>query len=148
MDWELPDEPKVSLRDEIKPMRENVPVGRLGIPFNREPKRVFVKKVTRGNPPDDAEHYYVHIDGYEDGGYAMSQDIIDQLELHDAELVFIYEEDTDTVLEFKLESFSQPTENEVYGNQPQLVAPESEAEYRWDGVGTEMFTNDSFWSKK
>jgi len=148
MDWEIPDEPKVSLRDAIKPMQENIPVGRLAVPYNRDPPMVFVKKVERGNPPENPEHYYLHIDGYEDGGYVMSEDIIDQLELHDVGLVFTYEEDTDMVLEHKLEDYSETIDSDAYSNKKQFVAPESEAEYRWESLGTDLFTNNSFWSKQ
>ena len=146
VDWkefDVPPEPKVSLRDEIKPMRENVPVGRLGIPYNRDCDMVFVKKVTRGNPPEDPEHYY---NKYE--GYAMSQDILDQLELHKVGLVFTYKEDTGTVLEHELEDFKHQVDNGVYGNDEQYCASEHDAEYKWEDLGTDLFTNESFWSKQ
>lgn len=142
-DYDVPEEPKISLRDEIKPMRENVPVGRLGIPYNRDCDMVFVKKVKRGNPPDDPIHYYNKVEGY-----AMSKDIIDQLELHDAELVFTFEEDTGTVLEHQLDAFTEGVDNGIYGNDEQYAASEHDAEYRWEELGTDLFTNSSFWSKQ
>lgn len=146
MEWEdeLVDEPKVSMQDEITPMRENVPVGRLAAPYNRDAKMVFVKKVVRGNPPEDAEHYYNKFEGY-----AISKDILDQLELHDVEVIFTYEEDTGLILEHTLDAYldGEQVDNGVYGNDEQYCASEYDAEYRWEGVGTDLFTNDSFWSQ-
>lgn len=143
-DFDVPDEPMIALRDEISPMREQVPVGRLGVPYNRDVERVFVKKVTRGNPPEDATHYYNKFEGY-----AISKDILDQLELHDVGLVFTYEEDTDLVLEHTLQAYldGPQVDNGVYGNDEQYAASEWDAEYRWDDLGVDLFTNESFWSQ-
>lgn len=144
-DYDIPDEPKVSLEDKIFPQRENVPAGRLGIPYNRDCEMVFVKKVERGDPPDDAVHFYNKVEGY-----GISKDILDQLELHRVGIVFTYEEDTDLVLEHDIDSYlnGPQIDNGVYGNDEQYAASEHDAEYRWEDLGTDLFTNPSFWSMK
>lgn len=143
MDWDIPDEPKVSLRDEITPMRRMVPVGRLAIPYNRDVEMTFVKKVERGDPPDDATHYYNNAKGY-----AISQDILDQLELHKVGVVFTFEEDTGDVLEHKIGDYDLEVDNGRYGDDEQYAAPEANADYKWQDLGEALFTNESFWSKQ
>lgn len=141
MDYEIPEEPKVSLKQDVTPLARRVPVGRIAECYNRD-GRAFVKKVERGNPPDDPTHYYV--DG---GGYAISADILEQLKKHGVEWVFTYEEDTGLVLEHHISAYTDDVDNGIYGNDEQYCAPESEAEYRWEDLGEDLYTNDSFWSQ-
>lgn len=142
MEYAIPDEPKLTLRDDISPEAENVPVGRLAMPYNRDANMAFVKKVERGDPPEDPVHYYVKYEGY-----AISDDILAQLELHGVELVFTWETDTDMVYEHTLEAYldGHRVDNGVYGDDEQYCAPVHEAEYQWDALGEELFTNDTFW---
>lgn len=142
-EYDIPEEPKISLNDEIKPMRENIPVGRLGVAYNRDVPQVFAKKVTRGDPPENAVHYYNKFEGY-----AISNDILEQLRLHDVGIIFTLEEDTGLVLEHTIEDFKHQVDNGVYGDDEQYCASEHDAEYRWEGLGEELFTNESFWSKQ
>lgn len=142
-DYDVPPEPKVTLRDEITPMRRMVPVGRLAIPYNREASMAFVKKVERGDPPEDPVHYYNNADGY-----AISQDIIEQLELNAVELVFTYEEDTGTVHEHAMEDYTESVDNGRYGKDEQYAASEHDALWTWNDLAEDLFTNKSFWSKQ
>lgn len=142
-EYDVPEEPKLSLRDEISPMQDPVPVGRLAIPYNREYAMVFAKKVKRGDPPEDPIHYY---NKYE--GYAMSKDIIDQLKIDEVELVFTYKEDTDMVFEHRLEDFEKLVDNGSYMDDEQYCASENDAEYKWEDLGEDLFTNESFWSQQ
>lgn len=141
-DFDIPEEPKLSLRDDVWPEAEDKPVGRLGVPYNRDAPMAFVKRVERGNPPEDPTHYYLKYEGY-----AISQDILDTLQLHGVELVFTWETDTDMVLEHTLDAYTngKQVDNGVYGDDEQWCAPEHEAEYQWEALGEDLYTNETFW---
>jgi len=129
MDWEIPDEPFLSLGDSVAPDDSNVPVGRLADAYNRDIDKAFLKPVHRE-------------DDFGQEGYAMSQDVLDNLRLHRVETVFVLERDTGLVLEFGVVDFKHQMADTEY-----FIAKESQANYRWPELGFDLFSNDTLWGK-
>jgi hypothetical protein len=129
MDWELPDEPFLTLGDAVTPDDSNVPVGRLADAYNRDIDKAFLKPIHRD-------------DNLTKDGYALSQDILDKLRLHRVESVFVLERDTDLVLEFGVVDFTHQLNETEY-----FIAKENEANYRWPELGFDLFSNETIWGK-
>lgn len=129
VDWEVPDEPFLSLGNAVSPDDSNVPVGRLADAYNRDVEKAFLKPVYRD---DDRSH----------DGYALSQDILDKLSLHRVESVFILERDTGLVLEHDVGDFKHRLGDSEY-----FIAKENESTYRWPDLGFDLFSNSTLWGK-
>lgn len=126
VEYEVPEEPFLSLGDDVKPDDSNIPVGRLADAYNRDVTKAFLKPV--------------HRDDRADGGYSLSKDVLDKLRLHRVETVFVLERDTDLVLEFAIEDFRHQLQDTDY-----YTAKENEAEFRWPDLGFDLFSNDTLW---
>jgi len=129
MDWELPDEPFLSLGEDVSPDDSNIPVGRLADAYNRDADKAFLKPVHRD-------------DDLTKDGYGLSKDVLDKLRLHRVETVFVLERETGLVLEYAVVDFKHQLNDTEY-----FIAKENEANFRWPELGFDLFSNSTLWGK-